>query len=61
MGITALDCGHDLCKAIALLDKWKDYANIADGTLDYLRMIANDAIGKECVEYELTRQGVKVE
>jgi len=61
MGITALYCGYDICKAIALLDKWKDYAHIDQGTLDYLHVIAVSAIGKEGVEHELKRRSVKVE
>ncbi|GAI52671.1 unnamed protein product [marine sediment metagenome] len=61
MGITAAQCGHDICKAIALLDEWKEYACISQDTFDYLQSKATEAIGKEGVKYELTRRGIKVE
>jgi len=60
MGIQAEECGLDICKAIALLSKWKDYALISQSTLDYLQRIAAESIGKDGVKNELTKQGVKV-
>jgi len=61
MGIMAAQCGEDICKSIALLDKWKVWAHIDQGILDYLHVIAVSAIGKEGVEHELKRRSVKVE